>query len=35
MVKTHIDIIENVTSEFVTCLTQLATKHNFLLFEDR
>ncbi|KAK3739794.1 hypothetical protein QZH41_000699 [Actinostola sp. cb2023] len=35
LVKTHIDIIEDFTPEFLTSLGELAEKHKFLLFEDR
>ncbi|CAH2106640.1 unnamed protein product [Euphydryas editha] len=35
LVKTHIDIIEDYTSEFILQLKQLAQRLNFLILEDR
>jgi len=35
MLKTHIDIIEDFDDNLVKELVQLATKHNFMIFEDR
>lgn len=35
VLKTHIDIIEDFDHDLVKQLKQLATKHQFLLFEDR
>ncbi|XP_039754458.1 uridine 5'-monophosphate synthase isoform X2 [Pararge aegeria] len=35
LVKTHIDIIEDYTDNFIVQLKQLAQKFNFLLLEDR
>lgn len=35
MLKTHIDIMENFTPEFLVQLKQLAEKYQFFLFEDR
>jgi uridine monophosphate synthetase len=35
LLKTHIDIIEDFTPEFITQLKKLAEEKNFLLFEDR
>lgn len=35
LAKTHIDIIDDFSAEFVEELGRLAKKHNFLIFEDR
>ncbi len=35
ILKTHIDIIENFTPQLTKALSQIAEKHNFILFEDR
>ena len=35
VLKTHIDIISNLPSDFAKTLTELKEKHNFLIFEDR
>ncbi|MFA6391173.1 MAG: orotidine-5'-phosphate decarboxylase [Patescibacteria group bacterium] len=35
LLKTHIDIIEGFNEGFITELSNLAKKHNFLIFEDR
>ncbi|XP_046738999.1 uridine 5'-monophosphate synthase [Diprion similis] len=35
VLKTHIDVVEDFTSEFVDKLKQLSKKHNFLIMEDR
>lgn len=35
LLKTHIDIVEDFTAEFIVALQKLSKKHNFLLMEDR
>jgi len=35
ILKTHVDIIEDFSIEFINELQALATKHRFILFEDR
>lgn len=35
IVKTHVDIVEDFSQSFVNHLSDLAKKHNFILFEDR
>lgn len=35
LLKTHIDIIENFSSAITQKLSELAKKHNFMIFEDR
>ncbi|CAH4032693.1 unnamed protein product [Pieris brassicae] len=35
LVKTHVDIIEDFSSDFITSLKELAKKYNFLILEDR
>ncbi|XP_046417590.1 uridine 5'-monophosphate synthase [Neodiprion fabricii] len=35
VLKTHIDLLEDFTSEFIDKLKQLSKEHNFLIMEDR
>ncbi len=35
LLKTHIDIVEDFSSDFINELQQLANKHRFFIFEDR
>lgn len=33
--KTHVDIIDNFDEKFLQDLKEVASRHNFLIFEDR
>lgn len=35
ILKTHIDIVEDVSQEVIQTLAEMAHKHNFIIFEDR
>ncbi len=35
LLKTHIDLLEDFNPPFIQALTQLASKHQFMIFEDR